>query len=441
METIIFLPFFKNSRNYLLCYFYSFNKNHYLWLLKKNIMNKTSSHRLATRLLHDNIERSSFAETCEALFLTSGFIYESAEQAERTFKKEENHYQYSRVNNPTVTNLENRLIQLEEAESCIATSTGMSAIFAALFASLKQGSRIVASKALFGSSYWIIDNFLPKLGIETVFVEGTDLQDWKQALSKHTDIVMIESPSNPMLDILDIQQIANLTHQAGGKLIIDNVFATPLYQKPLKFGADLVVYSCTKHMDGQGRVLGGAILGNKELLETDIIPFVHNTGLTISAFNAWILLKGLETFPLRMEKMTENAKICAEFIEQSKVVNLVRYPGLRSHPQYDLAHEQMDAPSAMIAFEVKGGKEGAFTFMNALQLVLLCNNLGDSRSIVTHPATTTHMKVSPEDRLALGITDGIIRFSVGLEDPKDLLEDLQKGFDALANFLNKKNQE
>ena len=400
-------------------------------------MNKTSSHRLATRLLHDNIERSSFAETCEALFLTSGFIYESAEQAERTFQKKERHYQYSRVNNPTITNLENRLIHLEEAECCVATSTGMSAIFAALFSNLKHGDRVIASKALFGSSYWIVENFLPKLGIETAFVEGTNIQEWKKALSKPAAAVLIESPSNPMLDILDIRQIADLTHQAGGILIIDNVFATPLYQKPLKVGADLVVYSCTKHMDGQGRVLGGAILGSKDLLEADIIPFVHNTGLTISAFDAWILLKGLETFPLRMEKMTENAKICAEFIEKSDVVNLIRYPGSHSHPQYGLACKQMDAPGAMIAFEVKGGKKGAFTFMNALQLILICNNLGDSRSIVTHPATTTHMKVSPEDRLKLGITDGIIRFSVGMEDPQDLLEDLQKGFDKLTIFLQK----
>lgn len=398
-------------------------------------MQKNSSHRLATRLLHDNIERSSFAETCEALFVTSGFIYKTAEQAERTFKKEEEHYQYSRVNNPTITNLENRLMHLEETTCCVATSTGMSAIFAALFALLKQGDRVVASKALFGSSYWIIEYLLPKIGIETTFVEGTNINEWKKALSKSTTAVLIETPSNPMLDILDIQQIAHLTHQAGGKLIIDNVFATPLYQKPLQLGADIIVYSCTKHMDGQGRVLGGAILGQKELLETDIIPFVHNTGLTISAFDAWILLKGLETFPLRMEKMTHNAQICAEFLEKSNQVLQVRYPGLPSHPHYQLAKKQMKAPGAMIAFEVKGGKNGAFAFMNALQTILICNNLGDSRSIVTHPATTTHFKVTPEDRLKIGITDGIIRFSVGLEDPQDLLEDLQKGLDAVTNLI------
>ncbi len=409
-------------------------------IIKENIMKKTSSHRLATRLLHDHIERSFFSETCEALFLTSGFIYKNAQQAERTFKKEEDHYQYSRVNNPTITNLENRLIHLEEAECCIATSTGMSAIFTALFAGLKQGDRIVASKAIFGSTYWFIDYFLPKIGIEAVFIEGTDIQEWKKALSKPTTTVIIESPSNPMLDILDIKQIANLTHQAGGKLIIDNVFATPLYQKPLKFGADIVVYSCTKHMDGQGRILAGAILGKKELLETDIIPFVHNAGLTISAFDAWILLKSLETFPLRMEKMTKNAQICAEFLEKSDLINLIRYPGLCSHPHYELAQKQMDAPSTMIAFEVKGGKEGAFNFMNALNLILICNNLGDSRSIVTHPATTTHLKVNPEDRLKLGITDGTIRFSVGLEDSQDLIEDLQKGLDALKITKKYKNK-
>lgn len=402
-------------------------------------MKKTSSHHLATRLLHDNIERSSFSETCEALFITSGFIYKNAEQAERTFKKEEDHYQYSRVNNPTITNLENRLIHLEEAECCIATSTGMNAIFAALFASLKQGDRVVASKALFGSSYWIIEHFLPKIGVETFFVDGTDIHEWEKALSKPTAVVLIETPSNPMLDILDIQQIAHLTHQAKGKLVIDNVFATPLYQKPLKLGADIVVYSCTKHMDGQGRVLGGAILGKKELLEEDIIPFIHNTGLTISVFDAWILLKSLETFPLRMEKMTNNAQLCAEFLEKSNQILQVRYPGLPSHPQYHLAQKQMEAPSAMIAFEVKGEKDGAFAFMNALQTILICNNLGDSRSIVTHPATTTHLKVNLQDRLKLNITEGIIRFSVGLEDSRDLIEDLQKGLDAVAN-LTKNNR-
>lgn len=397
-------------------------------------MKTPTSHRLATRLLHDNIERSSFSETCEALFLSSGFIYESAEQAERTFKKEEAHYQYTRINNPTLTNLENRLINLEEAECCITTSTGMSAIFAALFALLKQGDRVVASRALFGSSYWIIETLLPKIGIKTVFVDGNTETSWAEALSEPTAAVLIETPSNPMLDILDIQMIANLTHKAGGKLIIDNVFATPLYQQPLKFGADLVVYSCTKHMDGQGRVLGGAILGNRELLENDIIPFVHNTGLTLSVFNAWILLKGLETFPIRIETMTRNAQICAEFLEKSSQVIQVRYSGLPTHPHYALAKKQMQGAGTMIAFEVKGGKKGAFAFMNALKLILICNNLGDSRSIVTHPATTTHMKVTLEDRLKLGITDGVIRFSVGLEDPQDLIEDLQKGLDAVSRL-------
>ncbi|MDI2091278.1 O-succinylhomoserine sulfhydrylase [Commensalibacter oyaizuii] len=395
-------------------------------------MTKKQHYRPATQLIHGEVERTLFAETSEALFLTSGFVYENAEQAERTFKGEETHYQYSRFNNPTTKALENRLAALEQAEACVTTSTGMSAIFASLLPLLKSGDRVVASLALFGSSYWIVQNLLPQMGIEGIFIDGTDLQQWQEALSKPTKAVLIETPSNPMLDILDIQAIADLTHKAGGTLIVDNVFATPLYQKPLQFGADLVTYSCTKHIDGQGRVLGGAILGSKKLLDDHIVPFTRNTGLSLSPFNAWVFLKGLETLPVRIEKMTNNALHCAKFLEKSSYIKRVLYPGLKSHPQYTLGQKQMSAPSTMIAFEVKGGKKAAFTFMNALKLILISNNLGDSRCMMTHPATTTHMKVSQEDRLRLGITDGSIRFSVGLEDPQDLIEDLQCGLDAIA---------
>ncbi|CAI3938042.1 O-succinylhomoserine sulfhydrylase [Commensalibacter communis] len=401
-------------------------------------MKRAKNYRPATQLIHGGVNRTSFDETSDAVFLTSGFIYDSAEQAELTFKGEADRYQYSRFNNPNLTSLENRLSELEGAEACALTSTGMSAIYASLIPLVKSGDRVVASRALFGSSYWIIENLLPQMGVETIFVDGTDLQQWEQALSKPTAAVLIETPSNPMLDILDIQAIAELTHRAGGKLIVDNVFATPLYQHPLQWGADIVVYSCTKHIDGQGRVLGGAVLGNKSIIQDHITPFVRNTGIGLSPFNAWVLFKGLETLPLRVEKMTQNALACAEFLEKSEHISRVLYPGLKSHPHYDLGQKQMSASSTMIGFEIKGGKKAAFTFMNALELILLSNNLGDSRCIVTHPATTTHMKIGEAERLHLGITDGSIRFSVGIEDIQDIIEDLQQGLDAVAALSNTK---
>lgn len=395
-------------------------------------MKRAKTYRPATQLIHGGVERTSFDETSDAVFLTSGFIYDSAEQAERTFTGEEDRYQYSRFNNPNLTSLQNRLSALENAESCVLTSTGMSAIYASLMPLIKTGDRVVASRALFGSSYWIIENLLPKMGIETIFVDGTELDQWQQALSKPTAAVLIETPSNPMLDILDIKAIADLTHKAGGKLIVDNVFATPLYQHPLQWGADIIVYSCTKHIDGQGRVLGGAVLGNKEVIQDHITPFVRNTGIGLSPFNAWVLFKGLETLPLRVEKMTQNAQACAEFLEKSPLISRVLYPGLKSHPHYELGQKQMSASSTMIGFEIKGGKKAAFTFMNTLELILISNNLGDSRCIMTHPATTTHMKIGEKERLHLGITDGSIRFSVGIEDTQDIIEDLQQGLDAVA---------
>lgn len=395
-------------------------------------MKRSKAYRPATQLIHGDLQRTSFNETSDAVFLTSGFIYDSAEQAERTFKGEEDRYQYSRFNNPNLTALQDRLATLEGAESCIVTSTGMSAIYASLIPLVKTGDRVVASRALFGSSYWIIENLLPQMGVETVLVDGTDLNQWTEALSKPTAAVLIETPSNPMLDILDIKAIADLTHRAGGKLIVDNVFATPLYQHPLQWGADIIVYSCTKHIDGQGRVLGGAVLGSKEVIQDHITPFVRNTGISLSPFNAWVLFKGLETLPLRVEKMTQNAMACAELLEKSNLVSRVLYPGLKSHPHYALGQKQMSASSTMIGFELKGGKKAAFAFMNTLELILISNNLGDSRCIMTHPATTTHMRISETERLHLGITDGSIRFSVGIEDVQDIIEDLQLGLDAVA---------
>lgn len=401
-------------------------------------MKHSKIYRSATQLIHGGVNRTSFNETSDAIFLTSGFIYDNAEQAELTFKGEEDHYQYSRFNNPNLTALQNRLSELEGAEACIVTSTGMSAVYASLIPLIKVGDRIIASRALFGSSYWIIENLLPQMGIETIFVDGNDLNQWQEALSKPTAAVLIETPSNPMLDILDIKAIADLTHKAGGKLIVDNVFATPLYQHPLQWGADLIVYSCTKHIDGQGRVLGGAVLGSKNVIQDHITPFVRNTGISLSPFNAWILFKGLETLHLRVKKMTENAQSCAEFLEKSPLVSRVLYPGLKSHPQYELGQKQMSASSTMISFEIKDGKKAAFAFMNALELILISNNIGDSRCIVTHPATTTHMKIGETERLHLGITEGCIRFSVGMEDIQDILEDLQQGLEAIVALSSSK---
>lgn len=394
--------------------------------------NKTpSTWRPATRLLHAGLERTEFGETSEAVFLTSGFVYDNAEQAAKTFTGEVEHYQYSRFANPTVTALERRLADLEGAEACVATSTGMGAVSSALLSHVKAGERVVASRALFGSCHWIVANLLPRYGVETVFVDGSDLNAWAEALSKPTAAVLLESPSNPMLDVLNIRAIADLAHKAGALVVVDNVFASPIYQKPLELGADVVVYSCTKHIDGQGRVLGGAVLGPKEWITETLQPFTRNTGNALSPFNAWVMLKGLETLSLRVDAMTRNAATVADYLAQAPGIVSVRYPGRKDHPQYELAQRQMSGGGSLVAFEVAGGQEGAFAFMNALQLIAISNNLGDARSLVTHPATTTHMKIGPEERARLGISDGAIRFSVGLEDSADLIEDLARGVAAL----------
>ena len=394
--------------------------------------NKTpSTWRSATRQLHAGLERTEFGETSEAVFLTSGFVYDNAEQAAKTFTGEVEHYQYSRFSNPTVAALERRLADLEGAEACVATATGMGAVSSALLSHVKAGERVVASRALFGSCHWIVANLLPRYGVETVFVDGSDLDAWAQALSKPTSAVLLESPSNPMLDVLDIRAISDLAHKAGAIVVVDNVFASPVYQKPLELGADVVVYSCTKHIDGQGRVLGGAVLGTKDWITETLQPFTRNTGNALSPFNAWVMLKGLETLTLRVDAMTRNAATVADYLAQAPGVLSVRYPGRKDHPQYALAQKQMTGGGSLIAFEVAGGQEGAFAFMNALQLIAISNNLGDARSLVTHPATTTHMKIGAEERTRLGISDGAIRFSVGLEDSADLIDDLARGLAAL----------
>ena len=392
-----------------------------------------STWRPATRQLHAGLERTAYGETSEPVFLTSGFVYDSAEQAAQTFTGEVTHYQYSRFGNPTVAALERRLADLEGAEACVATSTGMGAVSSALLSHVKAGDRVVASSALFGSCHWIVANLLPRYGVTTVFVDGTNMDEWAEALSEPTAAVLLESPSNPMLEILDIAAISALAHKAGAIVVVDNVFASPVYQKPLELGADVVVYSCTKHIDGQGRVLGGAVLGRAQWITETLQPFTRNTGNALSPFNAWVMLKGLETLSLRVDAMTRNAAQVADYLASAPGIVTVRYPGRADHPQYALAQRQRSGGGTLVAFEVAGGREGAFAFMNALKLIAISNNLGDSRSLVTHPGTTTHPKLDPEARVALGSNEGTIRFSLGLEVAHDLIADLARASAALSS--------
>ncbi len=383
--------------------------------------------RPATQLVRGGLNRSAFAETCEAIYMTSGYIYENAEQAERAFKGEEQRYIYSRYANPTVTMLETRLALLEGTKFCRATASGMAAVFASLISQLKAGDRVVASRALFGSCHFIISDLLPRYGIKTEFVDGTDLSQWKKALRRKAACVFLETPSNPTLEIIDLATVAELAHKAGARLVVDNVFATPLLQKPIEFGADLVVYSTTKHMDGQGRSLGGAILGNdEEFFDDQLAPFFRHTGPTPSPFNSWLVLKGLETMELRVRQHCANALSVAQFLSDHKRVKRVLYPGLESHPQYALASAQMSAGGTVVAFEFRGGRKKAFRFVNALGMVDISNNLGDTKSLVTHPASTTHQRLTPQERSQMGITEGMVRLSVGLEDADDIKDDLDR---------------
>jgi O-succinylhomoserine sulfhydrylase len=388
--------------------------------------------RPATRLVHGGVHRSQHGETAEALFLTSGYVYDNAEQAEATFAGTVEHYQYSRFANPTLTMLEDRLCLIEGAEACRTTATGMAAVNAALLAHLKAGDRVVAARALFGSCHWIVSTLLPKFGIATEFVDGADLAQWRAALSKPAQLVLLETPSNPMLELVDLPAVAELAHEAGAIVVVDNVFATPLLQQPLKLGADVVVYSCTKHMDGQGRVLGGAVLGSRAWINDTLQPFIRNTGPALSPFNAWVLLKGIETLALRVDAACRAAAGIADFLAGQPGVTHVWYPFRADHPQRALAKRLMTAGGTIVTFEVEGGKQRAFEVMNRFQLIAVSNNLGDSKSLATHPATTTHMRIGEEERAKLGITDGVIRISIGLEDPDDLKDDLAQALGGAA---------
>ena len=383
-----------------------------------------SKWRPQTRAVRGGQVRSNFDETSEALFLTSGYAYSSAEEAEATFKGESNHYQYSRFGNPTVSMFENRLAALEGAEACRSTSTGMSAVFFALLALLKSGDRIVAARQLFGSCHYIVTDLLPKYGIQSELVDGGDLAQWEKALSRPTQAVLFESPSNPMLDIVDVKAVCDLAHKAGAKVVLDNAFATPILQRPLEFGADVVVHSATKYIDGQGRTLGGALLGSKEFILDKLQPIIRNTGPSLSPFNAWVLVKGLETLGLRVERHCQNARRVADALAAHPAIGRVLYPGRPDHPQHALAAKQMSDFGGVVTFDVKAGKPAAFAALNRLQIVDISNNLGDAKSLATHPATTTHMRIGAEERAKLGITDGTVRLSVGLEDAEDIIADL-----------------
>ncbi len=382
--------------------------------------------RAQTLAVRGGLDRSPFGETSEAIFLTQGYVYDDAAQAEGAFTGTVDHYMYSRYANPTVSVFEERLRLIEGAEDCFATATGMAAVFTALMSFLRAGDRVVAARALFGSCFVILDELLPRWGVTSEFVDGHDLAQWEAALATPARAVFFESPSNPMQDLVDVAAVCELAHAAGATVVVDNVFATPLLQRPFELGADVVVYSATKHIDGQGRVLGGAILGSREFVRGGVELLMRHTGPSMSPFTAWVLVKGLETMRLRVDAQCASALRVAEHLEAHPRVSRVRYPWLASHPQHELARRQMSAGGTVVTFEVEGGKAGAFAVADALRLVDLSNNLGDAKSLLTHPATTTHRRLSPQARADAGITDGVLRLSVGLEDVEDLLADLDQ---------------
>lgn len=381
----------------------------------------------ATIGVRGGLLRSAFEETAEALYLTSAYVYESAGAAEQAFAGEVDRYVYSRYGNPTVSMFEERLRLVEDAPAAFATATGMAAVFTALGALLGAGDRLVAARSLFGSCFVVCEEILPRWGVETVFIDGDDLSQWEQALSTPTQAVFFESPSNPMQSLVDIAAVAEMAHAAGAKVVLDNVMATPMLQRGRPLGADVVVYSGTKHIDGQGRVLGGAIVGEKDFIDGPVQNLMRHTGPAISAFNAWTLLKGLETLAVRVDYSNRSAHRVAEFLQTQPGVNWVRYPFLESHPQFDLARRQMRGGGTVVTFEVDGGKDRAFEMLDSLQVIDICNNFGDTKSLITHPATTTHRAMGPQGRAAIGLGDGVIRLSVGLEGTEDLIADLDRG--------------
>src|ERR1700741_3336579 len=389
----------------------------------------TARYRPETRLVHSGNLRSQFGETSEALFLTQGFIYDTAEQCEARFTGDDPGFIYSRFSNPNVSMFERRMIELEGAEAARATATGMAAVTTAILAPLKAGDHVVAAKAMFGSCRYVVEDLLPRYGIASTLVDGLDLDQWKQAMRPNTKSCFLESPTNPTLDVLNIGAIADIAHAGGARLIVDNVFATPIWQSPLSLGADVVVYSATKHIDGQGRCLGGIILSSEAFIAEHIHNFMRQTGPSMSPFNAWVLLKGLETLGVRVRAQSESAAAIAEVLAQHPKVSRLIYPGRADHPQAALVKKQMRGGSTVIGFEIKGGKAAAFRALNALKIARISNNHGDAKSLVTHPATTTHQRLTPEARAELGISEGFIRYSAGLEHVDDLIEDFEQALE------------
>ncbi|MCW5752429.1 MAG: O-succinylhomoserine sulfhydrylase [Alphaproteobacteria bacterium] len=391
---------------------------------------RTRNWRTATRLVRGGLQRSGFGETSEALYLTSGFRYDSAEAAEARFRNEEPGFVYSRFGNPTVATFEDRLAAIEGAEAAKAVASGMAAVNAALMCQLKAGDHVLAARALFGSCRYIIEDILPRFGVETTLIDGADLDLWRSAIRPNTACIFLETPSNPTLEIVDLAAVAAIARSVGARVIVDNVFATPILQKPLELGADIVVYSATKHIDGQGRCLGGAILGRRDFIENTLTPYLRHTGPSLSPFNAWVMLKGLETLDLRIRQHCRNAAEIADFLAGLAPVERVIYPFRPDHPQQNLARAQMELGGAVVSFEVAGGKAGAFGCLNRLRLIDISNNLGDAKSLICHPGTTTHQRLPAEERRRLGIGDGLLRLSVGLEDLADLKEDLAQALAA-----------
>lgn len=386
----------------------------------------TESWHPATALVHGGTLRSPIGETSEALYLNSSYTYASAEEAEGRFLGTHPGYKYGRYSHPNLHMLEERLRLMEGAEACMVAASGMAAVFAAMLCQLKAGDHVAAPKALFSSCHYIITQLLPRYGIACTLVDGADMDAWAKAITPKTRCVFIETPANPTLALVDIAGVAALCKKAGARLIIDNVFSTPLLQHPLKLGADIVVYSTTKHIDGQGRTMGGAVMGGRDFMENELLPFCRHTGPHMSPFNAWVLLKALETLPLRVERHNTNAGNLAAWLEGRLKVARVIYPGLPSHPQHALAMRQMEGGGPLLAFELEGGKAAAFRFMNALRLILISNNLGDAKTLITHPASTTHQSIGAQARAEAGITDGLLRLSVGIEDVRDLQDDLSR---------------
>ena len=384
----------------------------------------------ATKLVRGGLDRSPHGETSEALFLNSGFVYDEPETAERRFAGEDDGYVYGRYGNPTVTMFEQRLALLEGAEACYALASGMASVFGALACQLKAGDHLVASRALFGSCYQVVTSILPRFGIRTTLVDGSDLAAWREAITSETKCVFLETPSNPTLEVIDLEAVCGIARAKGATVVVDNIFATPILQRPLTYGADVVVYSGTKHMDGQGRVLGGAIMSTRKFKEELLKPFLRHTGPSISPFNAWVLLKGLETMKLRVEAQSRSAQVIAEALAAMPGVTRVLYPHLDSHPQVALSRKQMTLGGTMVTFEVAGGKQKAFNALRHLGIIDISNNLGDAKSLMTHPASTTHRNIGAEARAMMGITDGMLRLSVGLEDTGDLMGDLKQALAA-----------